>query len=333
MDSLTFRSFDAEPLLKRLVENFSDSFREILADPWSLFRSTATLTPEDGQRLRRLRVLSASLVIVYLSTIGLLVRHAHERAQELLAAQQQQDRLLANAVFVAPPPPKKIFPYPAGLLNRPGPEGSGGGGQQDPIAVSKGAQLEEKTPAGTGVVTVPIPEAPPMLAPVATNPGLPSLPEKGVANIPFGVPGGVAGTPSTGPGTGGGVGPGNGPGMGSGRGPGAGGNGTSGRGGDAGFGAGGSIVYPKILYKVKATYTEDARQNKVLGSVVLNVVFRADGTLGRIRLLSGLGYGLDEEALRAVRQIRFLPATRNGQPVDLAGNVTFDFDRFGGIIR
>lgn len=330
MDSLTFRSFDNEPLWKRLVDNFSDSFSELLSDPRSVFRPSTVLTVEERQRQRRLRVLFVLLTAVYLGFLGILAYHARRQAEELLASRRQQDQLLANAVFVAPS--KEFFPYPAGLLNRPGPEGAGGGGQQDPAPVSKGSQLKDKTASGAGAVTIPLPVAPPLLAAPATAPGLPSMSDSGVAKIPFGVPGGVVGPPSAGPGTGGGVGSGDGPGMGSGKGPGTGGNGNRG-GGDAGLGAGGSIVYPKILYKVKASYTEEARKNKVLGSVVLNVVFRSDGTLGRIRLLSGLGNGLDEEAIRAVKLIRFLPATRNGLPVDIAGNVTFDFDRFGGIIR
>lgn len=331
MDSLTFRSFNDEPLLLRLVESFREAASELLADPLSLFRTASQLTPDERERLNRVRAVSAAVLLLYLCSLGLLARHAHQRALQLAAAQTQQRDLNPNdIVFVTT---KKFMPYPAGLLNKPGPEGAGGGGQQDPTPVSKGSQLENKTPASAGIVAVPLPEAPPMIAQSPLNPGAPTLPDKGLGSVPFGVPGGVAGPPSAGPGTGGGVGPGEGPGTGSGKGPGAGGNGSKSGTGDLGWGSGGSIVFPKILFKVKAQYTDEARKNEILGSVVLNVVFKADGTLGRIRLLSGLGYGLDEEALRAVRQIKFLPATRNGQPVDMPGNVTFDFDRYGGVIR
>ncbi|MBE2253499.1 MAG: energy transducer TonB [Myxococcus sp.] len=62
-------------------------------------------------------------------------------------------------------------------------------------------------------------------------------------------------------------------------------------------------------------YPEEARQADVEGVVKLALTVDADGRVTAARVLKGLGYGLDEEALRRARRIRFSPGRRNGQPV------------------
>jgi TonB family protein len=64
---------------------------------------------------------------------------------------------------------------------------------------------------------------------------------------------------------------------------------------------------------------------KVQGDVVLRVTFTASGHVVVQGLVHGLGHGLDEEARRVAAQIRFRPATRNGQAVDLTTNITISF--------
>lgn len=81
----------------------------------------------------------------------------------------------------------------------------------------------------------------------------------------------------------------------------------------------------EVLSKPAVQYTAEARQLKVQGDVVLRVTFTAAGRVVVDGVVRGLGHGLDEEARRVAQQIRFRPATRNGQAVDLTTNITITF--------
>src|SRR6266567_295868 len=81
----------------------------------------------------------------------------------------------------------------------------------------------------------------------------------------------------------------------------------------------------EVLSKPAVQYTSEARQLKVQGDVVLRVTFTANGQVLIQGVVHGLGHGLDEEARRVAQQIRFRPATRDGQPVDLTTNITITF--------
>ncbi len=72
----------------------------------------------------------------------------------------------------------------------------------------------------------------------------------------------------------------------------------------------------EITYKPKPVYTAEARNLKLEGEVLLEVEFRANGELHVIRVVRGLGHGLDEAAVAAANKIRFKPASRNGQAMD-----------------
>ncbi|MFZ3212909.1 MAG: energy transducer TonB [Terriglobales bacterium] len=72
----------------------------------------------------------------------------------------------------------------------------------------------------------------------------------------------------------------------------------------------------EILAKPKPKYTEEGRKLKIEGEVRLQVLFTATGEVRVIRVLQGLGHGLDEQAVRAAEQIKFKPAQRQGQAVD-----------------
>lgn len=76
------------------------------------------------------------------------------------------------------------------------------------------------------------------------------------------------------------------------------------------------LVPAEILSKPVPTYTEEARTKKIEGEVLLEVVFEASGRLKVVRVVRGLGHGLDDAAVRAAEQIRFKPALRDGQPSD-----------------
>jgi TonB family protein len=82
---------------------------------------------------------------------------------------------------------------------------------------------------------------------------------------------------------------------------------------------------PLILYKEKAQYTQEARDNNVEGTVVLRVVFGADSQINIIEVIRGLPHGLTEKAVEAAKKIRFEPATKDDQPVSVPGKLEYVF--------
>ncbi len=81
----------------------------------------------------------------------------------------------------------------------------------------------------------------------------------------------------------------------------------------------------EVLSKPPVQYTSEARQLRIQGDVVLKVTFTAAGQVVVQGVTRSLGHGLDEEARRVAQQIRFRPATRNGQPVDSTTTITITF--------
>ena len=82
---------------------------------------------------------------------------------------------------------------------------------------------------------------------------------------------------------------------------------------------------PTILDKPKPEYTAEGRSLKIEGDVVVDMVFRANGTVQINHVISGLGHGLDEAAVRSAQQIKFKPAKRAGEPVDFPARVRIEF--------
>jgi TonB family protein len=72
----------------------------------------------------------------------------------------------------------------------------------------------------------------------------------------------------------------------------------------------------EITFKPQPVYTDEARNLKLEGEVLLEVMFGANGSLHVNRVVRGLGHGLDEAAVAAANKMRFKPALRMGQPVD-----------------
>ena len=81
----------------------------------------------------------------------------------------------------------------------------------------------------------------------------------------------------------------------------------------------------EVLSKPPVHYTAEARQLRIQGDVIVRVTFLATGQVVVHGVVRGLGHGLDQEALRVAREIRFRPATRNGRPIDLTTNVVIAF--------
>ena len=82
----------------------------------------------------------------------------------------------------------------------------------------------------------------------------------------------------------------------------------------------------EIVFKPRPQYTPEARQLRLEGEVLLEVVFTASGELHINRVVKGLGHGLDDSALAAAQRIQFHPARRDGQPYDCAALVHMVFE-------
>jgi TonB family protein len=89
--------------------------------------------------------------------------------------------------------------------------------------------------------------------------------------------------------------------------------------------AGPPQVPAEILFKPRPEYTEDARNRKLEGEVLLRVMFTSTGEVRVLDVVRGLGHGLDESAVHAAQQIRFKPAQRDGHAVDSTATVHIVF--------
>lgn len=72
----------------------------------------------------------------------------------------------------------------------------------------------------------------------------------------------------------------------------------------------------EITFKPRPVYTDEGRKLKIEGEVLLDVVFTADGQIHVVKVVRGLGHGLDESAVRAAEKIQFKPALKDGHPAD-----------------
>jgi TonB family protein len=80
-----------------------------------------------------------------------------------------------------------------------------------------------------------------------------------------------------------------------------------------------------VIYTPHPAYTSAATAKGINGTVDVEVIFRANGSVQVLRVVRGLGYGLDQNALLAAASIRFKPAMQNGQPVDQHSIVHIQF--------
>jgi TonB family protein len=87
-------------------------------------------------------------------------------------------------------------------------------------------------------------------------------------------------------------------------------------------------IRPKILYREKAKYTEEARQAKMQGTVELQAIFRSDGVIVIQRVISYLPYGLTLRAVEAASKTRFNPAMKDGAPVSVKVPLEFSFNLY-----
>jgi len=86
-----------------------------------------------------------------------------------------------------------------------------------------------------------------------------------------------------------------------------------------------SAAPPTILYKPNPAYSAEGREHKIQGDVVLEVIFLASGQIKVTRVVSGLGFGMDDDAIHAAQRIRFTPAMLHGKPVDFSARIRIEF--------
>jgi TonB family protein len=211
------------------------------------------------------------------------------------------------------------------FLPTPPRDGGGGGGENSPLPPSEG----------------PLPRfqltqlAPPMPQELAVKPRLavsPSLtgPADLKAKLPdltlLGSPLDELGPPSAGPGDDGGIGSGQGSGVGQGQSSGAGDG--EGLGLDGVYEVGGEVTPPVLRVQVDPEYPERARMQRLQGAVLLAIEVWPDGRAHNVRVERGLGLGLDERAVEAVKNWEFEPGTRDGEPVRVVCRVEVVFQLF-----
>jgi TonB family protein len=201
--------------------------------------------------------------------------------------------------------------------------GGGGGGDRSPTPAAKGhlpkiAQKQFVPP--TEIIRNENPK-------LTMEPTIVAPPEVSVLNnnLPnIGDPLARIGLASNGPGSGGGIGSGRGGGIGSGEGAGVGPGSGGGFGGGA-FHVGGGVSQPSVLFKVDPEYSEEARKAKYSGTVLLQLIVDVDGKAKSIRVVKGVGLGLDEKAIEAVQRWKFAPGRKNGMAVPVYATVEVNF--------
>lgn len=214
--------------------------------------------------------------------------------------------------------------------------GGGGGGDESSLPASKGERPEfalDPTPMAPTTRPTMSPPSLPMLEQLLGDPAQ-NLKRDDLA--PTGLPNGVMGPPSDGPGTGGGIGTGKDGGVGPGKERGFGPGERGGQGGND-FEIGQRRVNPDAnqavdsrpiaLNRPRPNYTEEARKAKVQGAVRARVLVGTDGAVKQVKILgAGLPGGLNEEAIQAAKQMRFQAAMKNGEKVAFWVIVEIEFN-------
>jgi len=311
--------------------------------------------PSDSRNVLSGIIASFALLFMVVGGAFLWDRHQQAKAAELAKEEELELTQMISDIPNEQPTPDEGT---AGMN-----KGNGGGSKpkQEKAGGGGGGGREEQAPASFGKLPqadlrIPQVVAPDPHPPVIKNPALPMpatldadpvLFPPDTRQLNYGDPKSKSTTASSGPGTGNGIGSGTGggvgPGEGGGYGPGRGGNtggGDRNEGGGGPGGGGGGTDYNKIfsgkdvtskarvLEKPEPTYTEAARKNQITGMVVLRAVFSSSGQVTNIHAVSGLPDGLTERAIAAAKNIRFVPATKDGHPVSMWMELQYNFNLY-----
>jgi protein TonB len=194
----------------------------------------------------------------------------------------------------------------------------GGGGQRGAAPVSQGhlPKFADRQ--------ITVPKAPPLEEPKIRMPAATIEVQKDLRMTNNNMPNiGMPNSPLIGNSLGNGAGSGMGSGIGSGLGAGIGGN----------YGGGlkkigGGVSSPELIFKVDPEFSEEARRTKFMGIVLVNLIVDQQGRPVNVHVLRGVGMGLDDKAVAAVKQYRFKPAKEAGKPVAVEMNVEVNFQIF-----
>jgi TonB family protein len=323
------------PLFARLRDEIADAVHELKRSP---LRYIINLLRGEGSNRRRQRLLQAgvatalitySSIILIVMLVGILkapmtgTKADNLRPHEDLEGPVRLSFEPENTVIKETKTGRGAL---GGSLKQPKRPG-GGGGANDEMPASRGKMPTTSFNPQINLPDISQPKilTPPLIVPETVYAD-PLISRR--LNVLIGNPDGQLEAPSRGAKGGTGVGDGNGPGFGLGKGGNSGDGPMELGGGPHGGPDDGSDVItgkPTILYKERARYTEEARRNLLQGTVVLSVVFGADGLLHDIRTIKGLPYGLTENAIEAAKNIRFQPAMRYGKPVNVRTVLEFNF--------
>ena len=97
------------------------------------------------------------------------------------------------------------------------------------------------------------------------------------------------------------------------------------QGGNEVFQIGDGVTVPRIISRVAAPYTDEARAAKLEGKIVLFIEITSAGVVENVLVLRSMGKGMDESAVRAIKQWKFGPATKDGRPVAVMTTVEMNF--------
>ena len=254
----------------------------------------------DRMKTKQDPVATASAIVIY----GLLILLIAFLIAKKVQFAAPTKTVAVTELTVPPPAPPKAQAI------------GGGGGQRGPTPVTKG------TPPKFAETQIVPPKAPPLVEPkIHIEPTIEVQKDvKMATSIPQI---GIASSPLVGMSMGNGSGTGLGAGHGSGLGPGSGGN--------TGGGprrVGGGVSAPEVIFQVEPEFSEEARKAKVAGNVLVALWVGVDGLPTHVRVLRGVGMGLDEKAIEAVKQYRFRPGMENGKPVMTEVNIEVNFQIF-----
>ena len=91
---------------------------------------------------------------------------------------------------------------------------------------------------------------------------------------------------------------------------------------------GGNVTAPIPIYQPEPEFSAEAKKSKFMGVVTVSIIVDKKGRPQNVHVTKGVGHGLDEKAVEAVKKYRFIPAKENGKPVAVGMNVEVNFEIF-----
>ena len=348
--------------LDHVIHDLRRAFEQLRADPAEFVRIVSSNVRRGIRRqLTPTNLIGFTSALLFISSLSLLVvivdRRRPPESSEVIKEEIERPVLLV----LAPSGDGRaiIYPFSPGRVGLS--QGRGEGSSPVPAHAQGGGSGGASHLLPEQVGKVPPPSPVPAVIPIDPPKYAPSLPAAGIDLDPklwsdvafptYGNPYAKTAFQSHGPGEDGGIGSKNGFGIGDGGGNGlgdgnngntGGGNRQIGYGGDGGNGGGGAAgsgrglpgygggfdERARLILKPEPHYTEEARRQGIVGTVILRVVFASTGEVTQIRATQQLPSGLTEQAIAAARQIKFVPAKKNGRAVSVVMQLEYNFNLY-----